>query len=227
MPTEQEIKFEIKTPEDLAKFFVYTETKNRTGRNVALKNVSGKSLYSANKQAFDAVFKFSTKFSVDMKAYVRHFVLGLGKSKFDVKNFFADPSTMASYAMALDSEKTKLKIFKYIQTTIKKLTETCIERGYKDVRLYFAELVKSGKLAAYYASGEISQYYLALVKNVEKLVEKLDPISRAEFSEFLSMKDKLAGDAQSAWLFVKSSKLSPISAVNSAISAYNKKGFAS
>jgi len=220
---QAEKNFVISSPEQLAKYFVYYETKTRTGKEIALKNVSGKSLYEANKKVFDVVFRFSEKFSVDMKAYVRYFIEELGKTKFDIQIFFADPSMMASYARSMDSDKSKFKIFKYIQRTIETLAAACREHGYDDVRLYFVDLIKAKKFAAYYVGGKISQYYLALVKNVEKLIEKLDPISRAEFSEFLEMKDKLAGDAQEAWTYVKSSKLSPIARVNAVIAAYNNK----
>lgn len=223
---QSSIEFKIKSPADLAKYFVYAETKARTGKSIAMKNVIGKSVFSKNKREFEAVYYFAEKYSVDMKAYVNYFVDTLHKSRFDIKNFFADVSTMASYAMALDSSRTKFKIFNYIQKTVKNLAETCVSKGYDDVRLYFVELIKEKKFAAYYAAGKISQYYLALVKNIEKLIEKLDPISKAEFSDFLSMKDKLAGDAQDAWMFVKSSKLSPISCVNNAIALYNKSDFA-
>ena len=218
---QAENDFVVSSPEHLAKYFVYYETKARTKRDIMLKNISGKSFYQENKKAFDAVFYFSEKFSVDMKAYVRYFVDELGKSKFDVENFFADTSMMAAYAKSLDSDKTKFKIFKYIQRTIENLAKTCVENGYTDVRHYFVDLIKAKKFAAYYAGGKISQYYLALVKNVERLIERLDPISRDEFSDFLAMKDKLAGDAQDAWMYVKSSKLSPISRVNAVINAYN------
>lgn len=65
------------------------------------------------------------------------------------------------------------------------------------------DMIHKKKLAVYYATGKVSKYYLALIRNFPAIVEKLDTISKDELSSVVNHYEKLNDDALSAMAYVK------------------------
>lgn len=101
--------------------------------------------------------------------------------------------------------------------TVDNIVADCLEHNFNTVADYFIYLVNNKKLAAYYVSGKLSDYYLASIPTFKKIVDKLDAFSKADFKELYSRFELYSTAINEAFLQEKNIKINPIKFTNDKI----------
>lgn len=215
--------FPLSSPLDVARFFVYVSSYKNKGKTVNFKNIQAKTFYTKANKIFDKFFDEFTKRKLDMKKYIYFFINSLGKTRKDVPQDFLSCATLSRYVEDLKIEEQYEKIFKYFMKSVENIAHDCLENDYDDAGQYLSSLIFNNKLGEQYISGKISQYYLATIKNIGKLISSMDSINRDELKTITERSEKLCNDTQNAFLYLKSQKINPITITNKAIQKIKQK----
>ena len=216
---------ELASPQDVARFFVYMEKlKTSKGRpSVRYKNISAKTVYAKNKTVFDKLFDVSGKYRIDMKRYIGFFVFELGKTREDLLQEFLSKETLSKYSMCLKIIANQRKIYGFLMKSAMNIARECEALGLDDCRKYIKRLVEENMLGEKLLSGEISQYYLASIRNIDKLVGKMrGGPERDELDRLVARKDKLALDAKTAFENSTKENFKPLALANKLLMSRKK-----
>lgn len=208
-------EFSIKNGQDVARYLVYFSKMNSrwTTKEINIVNISGLGIYRKHKQLCDKALILQDKYGIDLVKYVKFF---LSKYRMNDDNIekLLDIQNVVWYANELQIKAKYQKVYDYIQKSVNNVVNECISGDYVSVKEYLKMLIEENKLGAKYLSGEISGYYLAGIRNLPKLVRKMDRLNRDTLKEVVENQDKLESDMQDAFTYFKMSRISIISYTN-------------
>ena len=206
---------EIKSGRDVARYFLFLEReKDLNFGNVLFKNISAKRLYSDHSKIFEKFFNVSEKYKIDRKKYISFFTLHLHKTEKSIDSEFLNVNTLNQYCDYLKINQQYNKIYKYFNRSIKNIVNECKELGISDVRQYIKLLVVKNKLAEKFISGIISQYFIASIGNIDKLVGKMNEMNQLTLKKVLDRREKLSKDLQDAFFHFKQKQVNVIEYAN-------------
>lgn len=220
---------EITCGQDIAKYLIYFSRmldRRFFEKEINIVNISGITLYKKHKKIFDYAASLQKKYGIDMISYIKFFV---SKYKFNDSNLdhICDVSNIVWYANDLEIKAKHNRVYKYVQKTADNIVEECLKHGFDSASKYLKYLIENNTLASKYLSGEISQYYLAGIQNLKKIVRNMDEMSRVTLNEVVENQDKIASDMQDAFVYLKSKRISIIQLTDNLLSlkmmASNKK----
>lgn len=200
MEEKEKQKFKVEKPIDLAKYYAFTDKSLDKSLNfqVSLANISGKGIYSKYKDDFDKLFKVYQSHPFDFMSYFKYIVLnGIKVEK------IADSNIFYSFVLDLKAKEKYKKIYKYFLKSAKNITAACKELNFSRTVDYLKHIIKNNQLAGLYLSGKISEYYLANIALLPKIVSKLDPISKDTLNYLVLQQEKINSDLQDAFLHIK------------------------
>lgn len=218
-----ELQFKIKNGQDVARYLVYfSKLKNKSlTKEVSIVNISGLGLYRKHKRCLDKLMVVQDKYKIDLVSYAKFFLSKFNLTDENVEKL-AEVKTLMWYADELKIIAKHDFVYKQLMKSVDNVVDACLKLGYGSVKEYLRYLIGSGKLAQKYLSGEISQYWIAGIKNLKKIVWKMDPISRDTLKEIADSQDKIMSDAQDAFTHFKIARISIISYTNEKL--YDKLG---
>lgn len=208
-------KNEIKTGQDVARYLIYFSKLNSAsiGREINIVNIPGTTLYRKHKAICDKALLLQSKYGIDLIQYIKFFVSKFRLTDANVERLIEVQNIMW-YANDIQIKAKHERVYSYVLKSVKNVVEDCIKNDYVSTKEYLRHLIESNKLAAKYLSGEISQYYIAGIKNIGKLVRKMDRISQDSLREVVEQQDKLLSDMQDAFTYLKNTRISIISFTN-------------
>ena len=188
-------------------------------KRLPIDRISAQTLYKTNKKLLDKMAEVLTKYKIDATSYVNFFFDVLKKHTKDLQTSFASIITIRQYLEHMAIKESRAKIYKYFMKSVNNAADECINRGYNDVIDFIRHIVKNRKVSAYLVSGKLSIYWFAAIKGFKKVIEKMDPISRDEFSKLYNRFDKYSEDINQAMMQMKNISASAIKMTNDEIAA--------
>ena len=220
---QQKSEFPIKSGQDIAKYLVYfhkSADKRRT-REINIANVSGAVLYKKHKKVLDKLFTIQEKYGLDLVRYSKFFINRFNYTDENIEKI-TDPQYIMWYAEMLKTNAKHQKIYGYVMKSVENIVNDCVDLHYSSVKEYFRHLVTENKLAQKYVSGKISGYYLVGIKNLKKIVKKMDSLSQDTLREIVENQESILSEVQDAFLYVRRIRVSIISFTNEKL--YDKLG---
>ena len=220
---QQKSEFPIKSGQDVAKYLVYfhkSADKRRT-REINIANVSGAVLYKKHKKVLDKLFAVQEKYGLDLVRYSKFFIDRFNYTDENIEKI-TDPQYIMWYAEMLKTNAKHQKIYSYVMKSVENIVNDCVDLHYSSVKEYFRHLVTENQLAQKYVSGKISGYYLAGIKNLKKIVKKMDSLSQDTLREIVENQESILSEVQDAFLYVRRIRVSIISFTNEKL--YSKLG---
>lgn len=216
MDIQKDGSAKIENGRDIAKYLIYfSKLKNPRLNHEAIKlvNISGIACYRKHKKNLDRLYLAYEKYGFDIVKYLKFFV-----SRFNFTDENISKIVNAQYLLwYAENEKAiarNKKIYSYVMKSVDNIVEECVENGYSDTKEYLKNLIKTNKLGEKYLSGKISQYYLAGIKNIRKIISTMDEMNQDTLSDIVKNKEKIESDLQDAFTMLKSSRISIISFTN-------------
>lgn len=182
-----------------------------------IQKISPITLYNKNKRLFDKMAEVLSKYNIDAMSYVNFYFDVLKKHTKDLQTSFASITTMRQYLEHIVIKESRAKVYKYFMKSVNNAADECIKRGYNNVIDFIRHIVKNHKVSAYLVSGKLSIYWFAAIKGFKKVIEKMDPISRDEFSRLYDRFDKYSEDINQAMIQMKNISASAIKMTNDEI----------
>lgn len=205
----------IQNGQDVARYLVYFSKLNSAeiGREINIVNISGIGVYRKHKSVCDKALVLQTKYGIDLIQYIKFF---LSKYRFNDKNIdrLLETQNIMWYASDIQIKAKHERVYKYVLKSIDNIVDECIENDYSSVKEYLKNLIQNNKLAEKLISGKISQYYIAGIKNIGRLIRKMDRINQDSLKEIVAQQDKLLSDMQDAFTYLKNTRISIISFTN-------------
>ena len=130
---------------------------------------------------------------------VRKLELVLKKNKSHIKTDLFDVFVIKQFIDFLKIEILQKHIVQQITKTAQFIANKSIEMGYSECKSYIKYLILNNKLSNYYLAGYISKYYLAMLPNIKKIIQKLDNISQDELFVISDRYEKYFHDAKEAY----------------------------
>lgn len=196
-------------PELLVKIFKYhKQFMNKTAMfYVDFKFVPTKSYYKEHKKYFDKLSFICEKYKIDPEKYIKFCITELGIREGDR---LINVDNLIRYANNEKILKQYESIYKYYIKSANYVADECFKRNItpKD---FIKELITTKRLAYEYIAGNLSMYFIASLKNIDKLCLYLDQNSRDELSIIINTHKKLNQDVQETFIKYKNQRVSPIS----------------
>lgn len=208
-------KREIKTGQDVARYLIYFSKLNSSaiGKEINIVNIPGTTLYRKHKDVCDKSLLLQTKYNIDLIRYIKFFISKFRLTDANVERLL-ETQNIVWYANDIQINAKHERVYSYVLKSVDNIVDDCIKRNYSSTKEYLKYLIENNKLAEKYLSGEISQYYLAGIKNIRKLVRKMDTINQDSLHEVVEQQDKLLSDMQDAFMYLKNTRISIISFTN-------------
>lgn len=217
LSTKQESKLEASSLEEFDGYkcarvwkWARQDVNPRLKFKIPLERVTAKTAYKAHQEAFDTIAKVFAENHLSPLEYLKFFATRYGGTESKIDSELASSGTIAAFdAWTKTCEKRK-KIFKWFMKSAKNIVDECIENGWFTTKDFMRHLINEKKLAAWYASGKISKYYLAAIPNFWKIVPKLDHFAREELKPLAERYDVYNTEVNEAFLHLKNFKVNPI-----------------
>jgi len=215
MVTERSSTKRIESGKDVARYLVYFSKLNDPSvtREVNLVNISGTTLYKKHKSVCDKALVLQDKHGVDLVRYLKFFLSKFRLTDVNVERLL-EIQNLIWYANDVQIKAKHERVYNYVLKSVDNIVKDCIENDYVTTKDYLKHLIEDNKLGAKYLSGEISQYYIAGIKNIGKLVRKMDRVNQDTLQEVVKQQDKLLSDMQDAFVYLKNTRISIISLTN-------------
>lgn len=193
----------------LATYFKYFQqfTRKGSGNFVALNRIAAKTLYSDNAKSLDKLAEICIKYNINAVDYVSYCVKELNKRDITV---LVEAGSIKLYIEKLLVNRRLEKIYGYFVKSANNIAANCLALGFNSIRAYMRYLITNNLLVNEYVSGNISVYYLCSLHNFNRIIPKMDIISRAEFDNIISRYDKYNVDVQEAFIRFTSNRVKPI-----------------
>lgn len=187
--------------ETAAKYFSFYSQKNNNliKKELPLNRVPYLVLYKENKKNFDYLCELFHKNNLDVIEYIKFFNLNLKKNKTNIRTDLFDIFVIKQFIDHLKIQIIQKHIAQQIVKTAKFIASKSIEMGYSECKSYIKYLILNNKLSNYYLAGYISKYYLAMIPNIKKIIQKLDNISQDELFVISDRHEKYFHDAKEAY----------------------------
>ena len=202
----------INTGKDVARYLIYFSKLNnkQVNYNVNIVNISGTTLYRKHRHICDKALILQEKYGIDLIQYVKFF---LSKYKLNDDNIerLLDSQNIVWYASDIQIKAKHEKVYRYVLKSVDNIVSDCIKNGYTSTKEYLKYLIENNKLASNYLSGKISQYYIAGIKNIGKLVRKMDSVSKDTLNPIVEQQAVLLSDMRDAFVYLKNMPISVIS----------------
>jgi len=220
---DTELQFKIKKGQDIARYLVYFHKSADRRRTIEINiaNISGALLYRKHKKVLDKLLTIQEKYGLDLVRYSKFFINRFNFTDENIEKI-ANPQYIMWYAEMLKTNAKHQKIYGYVMKSVENIVNDCVDLHYSSVKEYFRHLVTENKLAQKYVSGKISGYYLAGIKNLKKIVKKMDSLSQDTLREIVENQESILSEVQDAFLYVRRIRVSIISFTNEKL--YNKLG---
>jgi hypothetical protein len=208
MPDEKQAREEEKcTPEMLVRYFRYFRQFLREGCvHVPFARLQTKSYYNQYKKHFNKLSEVLKKYRIDPENYIRFCVLTRHVNEADE---MLDIRSFKEYADDLKIKEQSKKIYEYYKKSAEYVADECIRRNIRPGE-FLKELVLTKKLAFEFMCGNLSMYYLASIKNIDKICQYLDQNSRDELSIILDVHENLNQDVQDIFVKFTGRRVSPL-----------------
>ena len=205
-------KREIKTGQDVARYLVYFSKLNSAsiGKEINIVNISGTTMYRKHKVTCDKALVLQSKYGIDLIQYVKFFLSKYRLTDENVEKLL-ETKNILWYASDIQIKAKHERVYGYVLKSVDNIVNDCIKNDYVSTKEYLKHLIESNKLAAKYLSGEISQYYIAGIKNIGKLVRKMDCVSRDTLNTIVEQQAQLLSDMRDAFVYLKNMPISIIS----------------
>ncbi len=195
------------TPELLARYFRYFKQFQKAGCvHVPLDRVQSKSYYLQYKKYFNKLSEVCKKYRIDPERYIKYCVLTRVANEADD---LLDVHAFMDYADHLKITEQYRKIYDHYMKSAEYVAEECIKRNMTPGE-FLKDLVVTKKLAYEFMCGNLSMYYLASIKGIDKICQYLDQNSRDELSIILDVQEKLNQDVQEVFIKYKNRRVSPL-----------------
>lgn len=166
--------------------------------SIQLNRIAAKGLYNQHKKQFDKLVQVFEKYNLDLIKYLKFYALTLGHNTYDLKTTLTSAAVFSKFVEHIQIEQQYTKIYNWYMKTVENIAEDCKRLNIQSTTEYVRYLISNKKLVNYYVCGKISQYWLASIPNFKKIIEKLDNISKDEFSIIYHRFDKLQSDVYEA-----------------------------
>lgn len=204
----------IRSGRDIARYFIYfSKFKTATIKNINIVNISGIGLYRKYSEILDRSYAVLDKYEIDAVKFVKYFVDKFGTNEANIEKL-KEVYPYTWYAEDLQIKAKYQKVYDSLMKSVDNVVNECVKGNYSSATEYLRYLIENNKLAGKYISGELSQYYLAGIKNLRKLVSKMDTINRDTLMEIVENQDKIVSDMQDAFTYFRRSRISIISYTN-------------
>ena len=221
---QKQNQFNIKSGKDVARYAIYFSRNQRQNGSISVNiaNISGIGVYKKHKAVCDRCFEIQQKYGIDLVKYLNFF---LSRYKLTDENMekIADASNFMWYAEDLQISVKREKVYGYVLKSVNNIVNDCIEQDFISVKEYLKHLIEKNKLAEKYLSGKISRYYLAGIKNLRKLVAKMDVINQDTLREIVDQQEQLLSDVQDAFMQMKNARVSIIDLTSECLSKTKQK----
>lgn len=167
-------------------------------RALPIERIQAKTFYLEHRYHFNKLVAVFTKYNLNVENYIEFFTTILKKSERDIDTHLLNQYTVQLFVEHLEIRHKQKKIVKYIIKSAKNIAKECIKYNYTTSIDYFRMLISKRKLVNYYISGKISKYFLVLIPNFQKIITKLDSLSKDEFRSVCNMYEKYNIDSVQA-----------------------------
>ena len=196
------------TPEKLAMYFRYY--KQYQNQNIIfhlpLNNIPYKTYYKKYQKYFIKLSEICQKYKINPENYIKFCVFKRVVNDVDA---MLNVYSFKDYATEMEIEEQYKKIFTQYTKSAEYVANECIKKNITPVE-FIKELILKKQLAYEYICGNLSMYYIATIRNIEKLCEYLDQNSIDELRIILDVKEKLNQDVQDVFMKFKNKRISPI-----------------
>ena len=159
-------------------------------------------VYRSGKSIFDSLVKVFDKHLLDVGKYIKYVVKKNNLLDDDYWRLL-DMKLIRQYAEDISTSTQRKHVYKLLVKSANFVAKYCVDNQLLTAVDGIKDMIHKKKLAVYYATGKVSKYYLALIRNFPAIVEKLDTISKDELSSVVNHYEKLNDDALSAMAYVK------------------------
>lgn len=203
----------------LAKLIKYTAQFHNpfVVKKLPVERIAASTLYSKHKKLLDKMAEVLTTYHIDAVSYVNFYFDILQKHTKDLRTSFADIATVKKYLEHIAIKEKRTKTYSFFMKSVKNAAAECVKSNYNNVIDFIRHIVKNRTVSAYLVSGKLSIYWFAAIKGFKKVIEKMDPISRDEFSTLYSRFDMYSEDINQAMMQMKNMKASAIKMTNDEI----------
>lgn len=204
----QDIEYDKFNPILLAKLYKFfkQEVNEFIIYKLNINNIPIKTFYTQNKKYFNKLSEICKKYKITPEKYIAFCVKEIGiqepKGLLDIDNFMR-------YANNIKIKDQYKRIYNNFMKSANYVADNCILKNIQPVD-FIRELIQTNKLAYEYICGNISMYYIASIKNIDKACEQMDQNSKDELSIIFNVHEKLNQDVQEAFLQYKNNRVSPL-----------------
>ena len=143
---------------------------------------------------------FFAKHEIDAGKYMRFVVLDLRFFSKELETKLLCMDTINKFVEDMQIKDKRKKVFMGLKKSAENIAAECIRLGYPRVVDWIRMMILERKLATWYVTGKISKHYFAMIPKFPLLVEKMDVISKGEFSYIVSKYEKYENDAREAMI---------------------------
>ena len=213
--SQSEIEYEAEKVAQLFKYY-WRMQNPYVSHTLPLKLVSGKKLYSAHKELFDAFAKIALKDRFDVEPFVKY-CISCGIKEANLEMCLATTTMLSKYSIYVAKVDKRNKIYKWVLKSAKNIAKESIDLGYFTSKDFLRMLIQTKQIGNYIVSGKISIYFFAAIPNFKKVIPKLDYFSRMELSRVYDHFEVYHSDVNKAFLQEKNIHLNPIDFVDTVI----------
>lgn len=196
----------------------YKQFKNEILDNyVDLKNAPYKMFYRKYSYIFCKTASILRKYNVDIEKYAKYFVETRYINDKTLRNELLNASTFKDYIEYQQVNSKYKKIYKWYIKSIKNIAVDAYKLGYFTAKDYLNYIISSSQLGSKVLSGKISRYYLAAIPGFQKIIPKLDQLSKDELNDLKDKFDIYSTDMIKAYMMFRNIKPNPIKMTNETI----------
>lgn len=152
----------------------------------------------------------------DVYKYLSFFVDNIYKNDCDIKTLVSTYN-FTQYKNYLEYLEKQERIYGYFMKSVNNIVNDCKQLQIFSAKDYLRYLIQNKKLSQYYVSGRISCYFFAAIPKFKMLIDKLDPLTRSDFSELYNMYEMYNAEIVKVFLKKTNKKINPLAIVNQAL----------
>lgn len=202
----------------------YKQFKNELLENyIDLKNAPYKMLYRKYADIFCKTASILSKYNIDIEKYAKYFVEVKYVNDKSLKDFLMNATTFKDFIEYEQINTKYKKIYRWYIKSVKNIAVDAYMLGYFTAKDYLNYIISSNQLGNKVLSGKISRYYLAAIPKFQKIIPKLDSLSKDELADLRDRFDIYSTDIIKAYMHFRNIKPNPIKMTNDAISKLREK----
>lgn len=199
------------------KYFLQFVQADKIYKPVPPKRIRATQLYRKNPDIWNKLVSVFNKHHLNISNYLKFLTDEL---KFTCKTpieAFISADTLRRYQNYIEFSRKRKYAFDQFQKTVDWLSDFCISENISSAVECLRILIQTKRLATFYVCGSISRYYLSSIVNFDKIISKLDSISKASLADIKSKYEIYNTEINKAYLHYKNQKVNPFKILDNAI----------